>query len=692
MSDGSGSASWCYDAGGRIVAEQRTILGTPNVTKTIQYAYNEDGTIASITYPSGRTITYTTGNAERATAATDVANNLQYAATASYAPIGALNTVIYGTVGSGSAITATSQYNNRLGVNSISAATSSATVQSFSFSYNLPTGNNGEVSSITNNVTPGLGESFTYDSLNRILSAATSSSSASGCWGESFGPSGAPPPGPPDDRWSNLTQINLTQCSGGILSVIASTTTNQITTTGYQYDAAGNMTQEAGTVGYSYTFNAENRLINASGMSGGPWSYVYDGNGLRVKKSNSAGGTLYWRSITGDTIAETDLNGNVTSEYVFFAGRRIGRRDASNNVYFYYTDQVGSTTSITAGNGAACYIATFAPYGEEHYTQNNCPQNYKFTGYERDSETGLDYAFARYYDFRLGRFLSPDPVGGSLDDPQSLNRYAYVGNNPLAMIDPSGLNAASSDCIWNGDCLGLFGPGGGGGGYYGGLSTPCTLDWVSVSCSSIGGLGGNGMGLGANGISQVITLNNGVILVQDASGEWINASAGEELSAESVGEIGSLNLGDPFDSYPFSTSTGQSGSGGSPQKLKDKNGVPCDQKILGRFNAQFGTNAPLSNTTDLGPLGHGGVTDNINIYFPLASLPSGLIQPGRFGGGPLGTGSTLHVVNFYVGLNPQNQLSDIAQVHLDQGNPFIPPLGTLSHLDYFLTHSGGPCP
>lgn len=199
------------------------------------------------------------------------------------------------------------------------------------------------------------------------------------------------------------------------------------------------MTQEAG-IGYAYSYDAENHLTQASGMSGGPWNYVYDGNGLRVEKSNSpTNGTLYWRSITGDTIAESKLSGTVTNEYVFFARRRIAQ-NTNGTTYFYYTDQIGSTTVMTNGSGNPCYQATFTPCGEEHATQTTCQQNYKFTGHERDAETGLDYAFARYYDSRLGRFLSPDPVGGDANNPQSLNRYAYVANNPTNFVDLSGQN------------------------------------------------------------------------------------------------------------------------------------------------------------------------------------------------------------------------------------------------------------
>jgi RHS repeat-associated protein len=75
-------------------------------------------------------------------------------------------------------------------------------------------------------------------------------------------------------------------------------------------------------------------------------------------------------------------------------------------------------------------------------TQTTCSSHYKFTGYERDTETGLDYAYARYYSSRLGRFMSADPMGlGSADptDPQTMNAYAYVRNSPTSLVDPLGM-------------------------------------------------------------------------------------------------------------------------------------------------------------------------------------------------------------------------------------------------------------
>jgi RHS repeat-associated protein len=84
------------------------------------------------------------------------------------------------------------------------------------------------------------------------------------------------------------------------------------------------------------------------------------------------------------------------------------------------------------------------PFGESWYSSGTTTK-WKFTSYERDPESANDYAMARYDINRLGRFNSPDPVPGSIADPQSFNRYSYVRNNPLTLVDPTGL-----DCVYFG--------------------------------------------------------------------------------------------------------------------------------------------------------------------------------------------------------------------------------------------------
>jgi len=107
--------------------------------------------------------------------------------------------------------------------------------------------------------------------------------------------------------------------------------------------------------------------------------------------------------------------------------------------------------------------ADCTPYGQEisftaRLQTTACPPSYKFTGYERDPETaymndqGLDYAFARYYSSRLGRFLATDPLGGSVGDLQSHNAYAYTINNPLNAIDSSGADSCPPQAPAGTDC------------------------------------------------------------------------------------------------------------------------------------------------------------------------------------------------------------------------------------------------
>jgi len=170
------------------------------------------------------------------------------------------------------------------------------------------------------------------------------------------------------------------------------------------------------------------------------WSY--DGLRRRVQKSN---GKLYWYGTGSDPLDETDASGNLTGEYIFFGGARVARRDYQNNVSYYFADHLGTAHGIERvlsgqNTGTFCYDADFYPFGVERTVTDSCDSAYKFTGKERDSESGLDNFGARYDASNLGRFMSPDPLFGHSGDPQTLNKYAYVGNNPITFNDPSGLS------------------------------------------------------------------------------------------------------------------------------------------------------------------------------------------------------------------------------------------------------------
>ncbi len=138
------------------------------------------------------------------------------------------------------------------------------------------------------------------------------------------------------------------------------------------------------------------------------------------------------------------------SEYIYFDGKRAARRDYQSNVFYYFADQVGSARGmfeVASGSHTAtpCFDADFYPFGGEHDFLNSCPQNYKFMGKERDPETNNDDFGARSYASAYGRFLSadwsstPTPVPyANLTNPQTLNLYAMVSDNPESFADLDG--------------------------------------------------------------------------------------------------------------------------------------------------------------------------------------------------------------------------------------------------------------
>ncbi len=194
----------------------------------------------------------------------------------------------------------------------------------------------------------------------------------------------------------------------------------------------------------NYTFNAESQIKTAAGVT-----YTYDGDGDRVQKSS---GTIYWYGAGTEILNESSGSGSFTDEYVYFGGKRIAHRDVNNNIYYYAEDLLGTTrTLLEAGQTSVCYDADFYPFGGERDVTTTCTQNFKFESKERDTETGNDDFGARYYTSRLGRWLSadwsavPQPVPyANLTNPQTLNLYAMVKDNPETFADLNGHDDDSS--------------------------------------------------------------------------------------------------------------------------------------------------------------------------------------------------------------------------------------------------------
>jgi RHS repeat-associated protein len=110
-------------------------------------------------------------------------------------------------------------------------------------------------------------------------------------------------------------------------------------------------------------------------------------------------------------------------------------------MYFAHTNLLGTVRVKSDETGAVARTCDYGPYGDNESCSpaDTYGSEVRYAGYERDKETGLDHMWFRYYNPRIGRFMSADPLSGSIGDPQSLNKVAYVTGNPTNATDPLGL-------------------------------------------------------------------------------------------------------------------------------------------------------------------------------------------------------------------------------------------------------------
>jgi RHS repeat-associated protein len=295
---------------------------------------------------------------------------------------------------------------------------------------------------------------YDYDAVNR-LDRVTEVRNGATSWVQDYD----------YDRWGNRT-INAANSWGGVPEpqFTVDSATNRLSVpngaTGVMnYDANGNLYNDTYTGFGTRNFDAEDRVTSAQDVYGQTSTYTYDAGGLRVRK-RIAGGTEQWQvyGISGSLLCEYSAGASPATplkEFAYRNGEVIVQATSGNvvDLEWLVTDQIGTPRMVLDKTGALSGVKRhdYYPFGEEifagqggrtiqqGYANDNLKR--KFAGYERDDETGLDFAQARYYDSELGRFITPDPLlsSGYPTSPQSWNRYSYVSNQPLNRVDPSGL-------------------------------------------------------------------------------------------------------------------------------------------------------------------------------------------------------------------------------------------------------------
>ncbi len=433
LADGAGSESYTYDLMGRITNVAKVISG---VTYNLAYAYSNANQLTSLTYPSGKVVTQGYDAIGRAISIASGATT--YLSGVSFNAAGQPLGFNYG-----NGVAATFSYNQRLQLASLRYVNGSTDLLNLAYTYGTgqqqSASNNGQIRQIKYYTSPGVEDqaktqNYEYDAWSRLRRAQTSDLQQPNTWKLEWD----------YDRFGNRRNQNLT---GGTTSITTpqlsiSETTNRITTAGYAYDAAGNMTNDSL---HTYTYDAENRVKTVDSTAA---TYTYSGP-LRVKKVQGSTTTVY--IFSGTKVIAEYVNGSLNKEYVYSGSALLATHEGATLKY-HHRDHLSTRVETDSAGVVARTFGQF-PWGETWY-ETGTASKWKVTSYERDSESGLDQAMFRYDSSRLGRFMQADLLSGNTEDPQSLNRYTYVRNDPANLVDPSGL---VFDCLLDG------------------FSTPCSL-------------------------------------------------------------------------------------------------------------------------------------------------------------------------------------------------------------------------
>jgi RHS repeat-associated protein len=429
-----------FDKLGRPLTNQQITEGN---TYTSTYQYNLSGALIQETYPSGRIVKNdydAKGDISKIYGQKNATATMQtYANAIGYTASGAIAKIKLGNGRWESA-----KFNSRLQVTELAMGSSVGDGSLWKLNYSFgelqtddsidASKNSGNIAKQTinfNGLANPIYQGYKYDSLNRVTEAKETANGQT-TWQQNFG----------YDRYGNRTSFN--QVVNGNQMAINNITlpnvdasTNRISSSGYVYDANGNLIQDSQN--RQFTFNGDNKqtlVKDANNQVIG--QYLYDGSGKRIKKITNTETTIFVYS-----------GSKLIAEY-------STQQSSTPTTSYTATDMLGSPRVITDANGQVISRRDFMAFGEEiavgvggRTTANKYGQSdsvrQRFTGYQKDDETGLDFAEARYYNDAHGRFTAVDPLlaSGKSLNPQTFNRYVYSINRPLVLTDPTGMQTGA---------------------------------------------------------------------------------------------------------------------------------------------------------------------------------------------------------------------------------------------------------
>ena len=345
--DPSGSYTFYYDAQGNLTKEEKTI---GSILYTTQYTYNNNNILTSITYPSGRTVSYSLDQTGRVNQVSTTLNGnpKTLASAITYLPYGGITGLTYG-----NGLSLTQGYDNQYRISSVVTGS----ILNLAYGYDP----NGNIISILDVVNPPGGE---------VLEVPGTYTYQTGT--------------------NKLIQIDGTPSID------------------FGYDANANITTENT---WTYVYDLSNQLIRVLNNTNQVAEYTYNGAGQRIKKVTQTETRIFHYDPRGHLIAETNQTGQMLAEYIYLGDQLLSMIKPGEAVYYFHNDHLGTPQVLTDDTQAIAWKAAYTPFGEAVASIATVENPFRFPGQYYDQETGLHYNYFRYYNPQTGRYITPDPIG-----------------------------------------------------------------------------------------------------------------------------------------------------------------------------------------------------------------------------------------------------------------------------------------
>ena len=436
--DGTGTTKFSYDARGNMLTKQQ-VIGTTTAA-TLKYTYDLADRIVSMTYPSGRVVSYARDTKGRVvtvkTRPTATGTDVTLASGLTYEAFGSMLTA---TLGNGLTLAQSWGNDGRLATKRLYKTSGGTNLSMLTYAYD----NDDNISSITDGVTAANTVAYAYDTVNR-LSQSVASSGTIKRQDFTFDTNGNRSR---IDYRTNATDANpvssstyaLNTGTNQLASVVDSTGTRAIS-----YDARGNTSGETrpGSVTVTTGYDGYGRLISYKNSNVSALAHAYNGLDDRISTATTTGSTTDTRRFVydgdGRLLGEYGTSAtNVKAETIWLSpatggsGRPFGG-DEGVSGYAPLAEVVGTTVYWVHGNHLGVPIVT----------TTSAAATASLTGFTRvgfpgQTQTLSDLYYNRYrdYDPNLGRYIQADPIGLAGGD----NAYSYAMNNPIKITDPLGL-------------------------------------------------------------------------------------------------------------------------------------------------------------------------------------------------------------------------------------------------------------